>query len=116
VSEPETEPGAAPDLTSPPESTPAAPEDGAPAVESRGDRFRRRGRHARLYLWMFLVIASLVVLVGLITSNTRKVQVSWVFGDTDVSVAWLVLVTALVAWLLGIATSTIFRHRTRRRP
>jgi uncharacterized integral membrane protein len=69
-----------------------------------------------LYGWALLLIALLVVLIGLISANTRKVQVSWVFGDTDVSVAWLVFATAVVAWLLGIATSTIFRHRTRRRP
>jgi uncharacterized integral membrane protein len=120
VSEPEaeaqTEPPEAPEPDSPGEPTAPRADEQASAAESRSDRFRRHGRHARLYAWALLFIALLVVLVGLITANTRKVEVSWVFGDTDVSVAWLVLVTAVVAWLLGIATGTIFRHRTRRRP
>lgn len=111
VSEPEAEAQTAPPEAPEPEAaherTAPQADEQAPAGESRGDRFRRHRRHARLYAWALLFIALLVVLVGLISANTRKVQVSWVFGDTDVSVAWLVLVTALVAWLLGIATGTI---------
>jgi hypothetical protein len=41
--------------------------------------------------------------------------VSWVLGSTRQSLVWIILVTAILGWLLGILTSTIFQFRTRRR-
>jgi hypothetical protein len=45
----------------------------------------------------------------------RSVKVSWVLGSTRQSLVWIILVTAILGWLLGIATSVILRYRTRRR-
>jgi uncharacterized integral membrane protein len=81
--------------------------------ESRGERLRRRGRHLRLYAWSILLVATLVVIVALVASNTRRVRVSWVVGHSTASLVWLVLVPAVVGWLAGLATAILFRRRTR---
>jgi uncharacterized integral membrane protein len=84
-------------------------------VEPRGARLRRRGRHTRLYAWAFVVVALLVVVIALAGANTRRVKLSWVVGDSNASLVWIILATAVLGWLLGIATSIVFRLRTRRR-
>jgi uncharacterized integral membrane protein len=56
-----------------------------------------------------------VILIALVVANTRSVKVSWVFGSTRQSLVWVILVTAILGWLLGILTSAILRFRTRRR-
>jgi uncharacterized integral membrane protein len=83
--------------------------------ESRRDRLRRHGRRARLYARTGAVVALLVILTALVVANTRSVKVSWVFGSTRQSLVWIILITALLGWLLGILTNAIFRFRTRRR-
>jgi uncharacterized integral membrane protein len=83
--------------------------------EPRGDRLRRHGRHTWLYTWVSGIAALLVILIALIAANTRAVKVSWVLGSTRQSLVWIILVTAILGWLLGIATSVILRFRTRRR-
>ena len=86
-----------------------------PPVETRGERLRRHGNRARLYTWAALLVAFLVVLIALIVSNTRQVKLDWVVGSTHASLVWIVVVAALLGWLAGIATSVIFRRRTRPR-
>jgi uncharacterized integral membrane protein len=83
-------------------------------VESRRESLVRHTHRARLYTWSFVLVAMLVVLVALILSNTRQVKLSWVFGTTHASLVWIILATAIVSWLLGLATSIVFRRRTRR--
>jgi uncharacterized integral membrane protein len=83
-------------------------------AESRRDRLGRQGHRARLYTWAFLLVALLVVLIALIVANTRSVELDWIVGSTRASLVWIILVAAVVGWLLGIATSVVFRHRTRR--
>jgi len=81
----------------------------------RRDSLRRRGRQTWLYTLVSAFAALLVILIALIAANTRSVKVSWVLGSTRQSLVWIILVTAILGWLLGIATSIILRHRTRRR-
>ena len=87
----------------------------APQGEVRGERFRRRARRTRLYASAAALVVLLVVVIALAVANTRHVEVSWVFGSTRQSLVWIILVTAILGWLLGIMTATIFRYRTRRR-
>jgi uncharacterized integral membrane protein len=84
-----------------------------PPEEAPRDRARRHARRAGLYLQAFLTVALLVVIVALLLANRRTVTVSWVIGSSRQSVVWIVLVTAVLGWLLGIFTSVLFRHRTR---
>jgi uncharacterized integral membrane protein len=84
-------------------------------VEPRNVRLRRHGHRAGLYAWAFVLVALIVVLIALAVANTRQVRLSWVVGHSDASVVWIILVSAIVGWLLGIVTSIVFRRRTRRR-
>jgi len=43
------------------------------------------------------------------------VKLDWAVGSTKASLVWIILAAAVLGWLLGIATSVVFRHRTRRR-
>jgi len=84
-------------------------------VEPRGARLRRHGHQTRLYAWAFSLLALLVVVIALAVANTRQVKLSWVVGSSDASLVWIILAAAVLGWLLGIATSVVFRLRTRRR-
>jgi uncharacterized integral membrane protein len=85
-----------------------------PTVESRSQQMLRHGRRARLYAWTILAIAALVILIVLIAANVRSVKLDWVVGSTHASLIWIILAAAVLGWLLGIATSILFRYRTRR--
>jgi uncharacterized integral membrane protein len=93
---------------------PSAPPDTEP-VEPRSARLRRHGRRTGLYAWAFALVALLVIVVALAAANTRQVKLSWVVGESQASLVWIILAAAVLGWLLGITTSVIFRLRTRRR-
>jgi uncharacterized integral membrane protein len=81
--------------------------------ESGGARFARRSRRVRLYMYAFFAVALLVYVVALAGSNTHHVRVDWVFGNSSVSLVWLVLLAAILGWLLGLVVAAAFRWRTR---
>ena len=91
------------------------PADSAAAVETRGERFRRKAHRIGLYLYAFFIVALLVCLVALAVANTDKVEFSWVVGSARVSLVWIVIFSAILGWLLGIVTGVVFRWRTRAR-
>jgi len=96
-----------------PEEPPSI-ESSEPA-ESRAAHLRRVGHHTRLYATAGAFVAVLVVVIALVAANTRHVQLSWVVGKTHASLVWIILVSVVLGWLLGITTSVAFRYRTRRR-
>ena len=79
------------------------------------DRAHRHARRAGMYVQAILTVGLLVVIVALLLANRRTVRVSWVVGSSRQSVVWIVLGTAILGGLLGLFTSILFRHRTRRR-
>jgi uncharacterized integral membrane protein len=83
--------------------------------ESRVGRHGRHGRRAALYLAAGLLTTALVLLVILIVQNTGRVRVGWIFGHSHVSLVFLILFASILGWIAGIATSIVFRRRTRRR-
>lgn len=82
--------------------------------ETRGARVLRHGRRARLYAWAVVSLAVLVVLIALVAANVRSVEISWVFGSMHASLVWIVMAAAVLGWLLGMATTILFRYRTRK--
>jgi uncharacterized integral membrane protein len=60
-------------------------------------------------------VVVVVVVIALAVTNTHQVKLSWVVGEGNVSLVWIVLAVAVLGWLLGIASSVVFRLRTRRR-
>jgi uncharacterized integral membrane protein len=92
---------------------PTAAQPTSVAEEPSHERTRRHARRAGMYVQALLFVAVFVVIVALLLANRRTVEVSWVVGSSRQSVVWIVLVTAILGWLLGIFTSVLFRHRTR---
>jgi uncharacterized integral membrane protein len=97
------------------ESRPPQPQPATEPVEPRGTRLRRHGHRAGLYAWAFVLVALLVVVIALAVANTRRVELNWVVGTSHASLVWIILAAAILGWLLGLATSVVFRLRTRRR-
>jgi uncharacterized integral membrane protein len=97
------------------EPPPSQPPSATESVEPRSARMRRHGHRIVLYTWAFGMVALLVVLIALVVANTREVKLSWVIGTGHASLVWIILAAAVLGWLLGIATSVVFRLRTRRR-
>jgi uncharacterized integral membrane protein len=91
------------------------PEPLTEPVEPPALRRRRYGQRTRLYVSAFVSVALLVVVIALAVANTRQVKLSWVVGTTHASLVWIVLAASVLGWLLGLATSIVFRLRTRRR-
>ena len=93
-------------------TTPTPP--AAKAKEPLGARAGRYTRRTWLYTWVTMLVLSLVAIVILIAQNTRSVRVGWILGHSTISLVYLVLVAVVLGWILGIATSVLFRRRTRR--
>ena len=97
------------------ESQRSQPQPATEPVEPRGARLRRGAHRTGLYAWAFILVALLVVAIALAVANTRQVKLSWVVGTGHASLVWIILAATVLGWLLGIATSVVFRLRTRRR-
>jgi len=95
------------------------PERESPVLEAES-RLRRGIRYSHrtgLYAALVVAIATIVFLILLIAQNTRHVRVDYVFGGTQTRLIWLVIISAITGWVLGIVTSFLIRRRTRwRRP
>ena len=86
----------------------------APAAETRFQRGLRYTHRTSLYFSLVVAIATIVYLILLISRNTRHVKVDYVFGNANARVVWLIVVSAITGWVLGLATSFLLRRRTRR--
>jgi uncharacterized integral membrane protein len=97
------------------------PEARAPEAEARTPeeetRFRRGVRYGHrtgLYAAMVVAIGVLVFLVLLIARNTRQVKVDYVVDSTQARLIWLIMISAIAGWVLGIVSAFLIRRRTRR--
>ena len=91
------------------------PEKEAPILEAES-RLRRGIRYSHrtgLYASLVVAIATIVLLILLIAQNTRRVKVDYVFGTSQTRLIWLVIVSAITGWVLGIVTAFLIRRRTR---
>jgi len=87
-------------------SEPQPPTTAASAAPERSGRSLHAG----------LTIVVLVVIIALLLANTRSVKVSWVVGSTHQPLVWIVLVTTILGWVLGIFTALLFRRRRTQKP
>jgi uncharacterized integral membrane protein len=90
-----------------------APEAPNPAVETRLRRGIRYSHRTGLYVSLVVAIATVVYLILLIAQNTRRVKVDYVVGNTQARLVWLVIISAITGWVLGIVTAFLIRRRTR---
>jgi uncharacterized integral membrane protein len=95
-----------------------APETPPPIEEeSRLQRSLRYGHRGGLYFALAVAIAAVVFLVLLIARNTRQVKLDYVVDSTHARLIWLIIISAIIGWVLGIITAFLIRRRTRwRRP
>jgi uncharacterized integral membrane protein len=98
-----------PNVTTEPIHGGAHPEDG------RGERLRDTGRGARRWGLLLLGLAALGLLIAWVAANTQDVQVDWLFGSTEGSLALIIFVAAAVGWVLGLVTAAATSLRRRRR-
>jgi uncharacterized integral membrane protein len=89
-------------------------QDSGPVEETRYRRGLRYGHRTGLYAALVVAIAVVVFLILLIARNTRQVKVDYVLGSTQARLIWLIVISAIAGWVLGIVTSFLVRHRTRR--
>jgi uncharacterized integral membrane protein len=83
---------------------------------SPGPEPQLESRRAGMPVHAILTIVVLIAIIALLLANTRSVKVSWVFGSTHQSLIWIVLVTTILGWLLGISTALLFRRRRAQKP
>ena len=81
--------------------------------ETRWQRGVRYGHRGRLYATLVVGILAVVLLILLIARNTRQVKVDYVFGHSQTALIWLVVLSAIAGWVLGIVTAYLVRRRTR---
>ena len=81
--------------------------------ETRFQRSLRYGHRTGLYATLVLGIAAIILLILLIARNTRQVKVDYVFGHSQAALIWLVVISAIIGWVLGIVTAYLIRRRTR---
>jgi len=86
-----------------------------PPPQAAGERALAHERSGRS-LHAGLTIVVLVVIIALLLANTRSVKVSWVVGSTHQPLVWIVLVTTILGWVLGIFTALLFRRRRAQKP
>jgi uncharacterized integral membrane protein len=55
----------------------------------------------------------LVCVVALVLANTDRVRLHWLLGSGTASLAWIVLLSAVLGWLLGPISAAVVRWRTR---
>ncbi len=84
-----------------------------PLEESRFRRGVRYGHRGGLYAALLVAIAVLVFIILLIARNTRQVRLDYVFDSTKTRLIWLIVISAIAGWILGIITSFLIRRRTR---
>jgi uncharacterized integral membrane protein len=96
-------------------SEPEQPEQTTPdyVAESRLQRGVRYSHRTGLYLSLAIALATIVFLILLIARNTRHVKLDYVFGSTKAGLVWLVIISAITGWVLGIVTAFLIRRRTR---
>jgi uncharacterized integral membrane protein len=81
--------------------------------ESRLQRGVRYGHRTGLYVSLAIAIGIIVFLILLVSRNTREVRLDYVFDSTQTRLIWLIIISAICGWVLGIVTAFLVRRRTR---
>lgn len=63
-----------------------------------------------------VIVVALVLLLVFIVDNSDPVRVSFVFFDADVSLIWVIVLSAVAGWVIGFLLARLVRRRLLRRP
>jgi uncharacterized integral membrane protein len=97
-----------PESTQPVEEQRLEPQD-----ETRFSRGLRYGHRGGLYAALAVGIGIILFLVLLVARNTRQVKLDYIVGSTRAGLIWLILISAIAGWVLGIVTAALIHRRTR---
>ena len=100
-------------MSEPEQEAPREEETRSPETETRLRRGIRYSHRTGLYVSLVIAIATIVFLILLVARNTRHVKVDYVVGNTQAALVWLVIISAITGWVLGIVTAFLIRRRTR---
>ncbi|HWH14633.1 MAG TPA: LapA family protein [Miltoncostaeaceae bacterium] len=62
------------------------------------------------------IVLALVLLLVFIVDNSDPVRVSFVFFDADISLIWVILLSAVIGWIVGFLLARLIRRRFLSRP
>jgi NhaP-type Na+/H+ or K+/H+ antiporter len=68
-------------------------------------------RRLRLNLLAPAAVGLVLCVVALAVANSGRARLHWLLGSA--SLVWIVLLSVALGWLLGLATGTVLRWRTR---
>jgi uncharacterized integral membrane protein len=66
-----------------------------------------------MYVSLAVALAVLVYLILLIARNTDPVDFDYVFDTAHTRLIWLIVISSIAGWVLGIVTAFLIRRRTR---
>jgi uncharacterized integral membrane protein len=88
-------------------------------------RFRRRPSidtgelqenwQPRLYLRLLVLVLLAAYAIAFVLENRKSVSLHFVVGTANVSLVWLILLSLVVGFVVGILLSQLERRRRRRR-
>jgi uncharacterized integral membrane protein len=84
-----------------------------PQEETRYARGLRYGHRGGLYVALAVGLGIILFLVLLVARNTRQVKLDYIVGSTRAGLIWLILISAIAGWVLGIVTAALIHRRTR---
>jgi len=71
-------------------------------------------RESRLYLKLVLLLAVVAYVIAFVLRNNNQVDVDFVFGTTQISLTWVILICLAIGLLGGVLLSQFYRRRRRR--
>jgi uncharacterized integral membrane protein len=86
----------------PPADRPPGGGDGRPGLDE-GD--------ARRLATIGAIVLGLALLLIFIVQNSRQVTVSFVFFEARMSLIWVIVLSAVAGWLIGILVAFLLRRR-----
>ena len=86
------------------------PERPIPAEEAGA----RRRLGTRQVLPLAIALLAVVYFVALIIENSHRVKVHYVVGTSNTRLIWLIIVSGILGWLVGLGITFLVRRRLRR--
>ncbi|HUK93680.1 MAG TPA: LapA family protein [Gaiellaceae bacterium] len=87
------------------------PHEGQP---QREEAARRPVRESFLWVKLALLLAVIAYVIAFVLQNNNQVDVDFVFGTTEISLTWVILICLAIGLVGGVLLSQLYRRRRRR--
>ena len=75
---------------------------------------RRPVRESYLWIKLVLLLAVIAYVIAFVLQNNNQVDVDFVFGTTEISLTWVILICLAIGLVGGVLLSQFYRRRRRR--